>query len=190
MSTKIKLYGILILVGFLAVAVVGYNVQQKTIKRLRDKNERLTQNMESLLDDNANLEHLRLSKDEVIGNIKRERDSLAEALKIRPKQIIRYIDRVITQHDTIIKEIPVKVVNDTTWLLNDSERCWDYKANVVLSDNLLSAKRLEFSYHNSIVDVFYWRRTFPIIGKKKFYQDSKPSCGSVSTKEIEFIKKK
>ena len=80
-----------ILISIAVVAIIGafvtIDIQAKKIKRQNERIARITENMNQILDDNVTQTTLVLAKNEVIGQIKRERDSLAKALKIKPKQI-------------------------------------------------------------------------------------------------------
>lgn len=183
-----KKYIIIAVIAVLVVLLISY--QHHTVNGLRDKVARVQSNIESLLEENASLVHLVVEKEEVTGKIKRQRDSLAKELQIRPKVITKYIDRVIYQRDTMIVEVPVRQVNDTTYLITDKGDCFLWEGMAVLEGRDLEVKRLEFEYKNKVVDIFYWQRKLPVIGRKKYFRQVLQECGGSRTLEVDFVKRR
>ena len=186
---KLKYYlvmGAIVLLGILASVV---QVQRKKIQRQSDRIDRLLTNVETLLDDTAQQTALFLTQRELTGKVLAERDSLANALKIRPRTITKFIDRIVTQHDTTEIMVPVRVKNDTTFIISDIQPCYTWEGTAVLTGDSLIVKRNLFDYHNKITEIFFWKRNFPIFGKKKFFQQTSLECGSQKTKEINILRK-
>jgi len=187
---KIKLLINAAIVIVILAMIATINYQDKRIKRQADDIERLKYNIDNLLEENAKLVTINLKNEEITGIIKRQRDSLARELSLKPKQIIKYIDRNIIQHDTIVKIVQVDRLTDTTYYLIDKGECFRWEGLAIIENKELEVKRLLFDYNNEVIDVFFWKRTFPVFGKKKYYQDVKQKCGENYTKEINFVKRK
>ena len=185
---KIKLYLIIGAVLFLAGSVVTVNIQAKIIKKRNETIDRLQYNVNELLTDNDNLKVLTFTEKELKGKYLRERDSLAGVLKIRPKTIEKIVTNVIRQTDTVYYYLPVVQKTDTSWTFIDNGNCYVYKGTVYYSDDSCFVEKNDFFYQNKIDNVYYWKRNFPIFGKKKFYQKSLPECGEVETTEINIKK--
>lgn len=187
---KLKLYIYLAIAIFVLLLIIYSNAQQKVIQRNRIEIERLKDNIDNLLQENASLTVINLQKDEITGRIKRERDSLAEALKIKPRQVIKYVDRIIYQHDTIVKIVEVKRLSDTSFYLTDKDKCWRWEGIAILENKELEVKRLLFDYHNEVFDLYYFKRKFPVLGRKIYFHEIQQKCGGNYTREINFVKKK
>jgi len=187
---KIKLYIYLAVFIFVLALIMYSNAQHKIIQRSREQIERLKDNIDNLLQENATLITINLQKEEVTGRIKKERDSLAAALKIKPRQVIQYIDRIIYQHDTVIKIVEVKKISDTSFYLTDADKCWKWEGLAIIENKELEVKRLLFDYHNEIFDLYYYKRKFPLIGKKIYFHQVRQQCGESYTKEVNFVKKR
>jgi len=146
-----------------------------------------------LMAENRTETTLFLKQKELSGQLLKERDSLANALKIRPKTITKFVDRVITEHDTVPGKVPVTEISKNTWKISDSDKCWTWTGIAKLSNDSLNVTRTLFDYHNKITDVFWSQRAKQFlwfrIGKKKTYHKTMSECGDVSTKEINILKK-
>jgi hypothetical protein len=191
--TKFKWYLIAFAVVAFFAMIIIIDVQRNNNAKLRAKNDRLNENIGSLLDDNVNQTALILSKDEVIGQIKRERDSIAKELKIKPKQVDKIVTEYITVRDTVETLIPVDVVNDTTWTFVDQiNACTLYQGEVSVSGNSLQVKRLLFQEDNELTTAYYRVRPH----KFWFFKWGKwinkvqivPKCGTVKTESFQFLK--
>jgi hypothetical protein len=188
--SKIKTWLIGFAIIFAISAVVGFNIQRKAIIRLRAEKIRLTENIGQLLDENTDYQILTLTQKEAIRASSLKIDSITHLLKIKPKQVERIIYKEIIQHDTTIVQIPAAQINDTTWKFTDAGNCFVYKGEVSLSDNIVGVKRVDFVYRNNIVDTYFWKRSFWIFSKKRYFQESITECDAkVTTKEV-IIKKK
>lgn len=179
----------LILGGIILILSVTICIQQNVITKKDAKIVRLTDNVGNLMDENANLIVLNVTESELKGEYLKERDSLANLLKVRPKQVIRYITTTIIQHDTITEYIPVVQKTDTSWAFTDNGECYVYKGEVNLSDNILSVKRTEYFSTNKLSYAFYWYRKFPIVGKKRYTQEVFSSCGDSYTNDVTIVKR-
>jgi len=176
--------------GVVIIFVLAITLQLEHKGKLREKADRirLQKNQNQLTQEKAELTTLVLKTNEVTGIIKHERDSLAEALRIKPKQIIKYVDRLVFQTETIPKIIPVYKPNDSTYYISDIDTCFTYEGIAIIENDTMTFKRTLFDYHNNIIDAYFWDRKW-FLGKKKFYQVAKAQCGGTKTKQIEFIKK-
>ncbi len=176
-------------VAIILFLTVAYNVQRKTIRLQNEKIARLTDNIQQLIDDSVNQEVLYLTEKELSKAMKFERDSIAAVLNIRPKTITKYVEKVIYQRDTIVKFIPVVQKSDTTWSFTDNGECYVYKGTVFYTGDSVKVQKNDFIYTNEIIDTYFWKRKFPIFGKKKYFQESFSKCGGVSNKEINIVRK-
>ena len=187
---RVIIIGVIILLFFgMGVTI---NIQVQSIKRLRADNIRMNQNIDQLMQDNAQQTILILTEKEVTGKIKRERDSLAKALQIRPKQIekIVYIDN--STHDTIRINVPAIITGQDTWKIQDSTKCFKWAANAFKQGNELKITRTLFEYDNRITQTFYRKRPYQFLfikyGKWQNLQKIESDCGENTVKQFTFIK--
>jgi hypothetical protein len=186
----------LIIIGAIVLLFFGMgitiNIQIKSIKRLRADNIRMNQNIDQLMQDNAQQTALVLTEREVTGKIKRERDSLAKALQIRPKQIekIVYIDN--STHDTIRINVPSIITGQDAWKIQDSTKCFKWAANALKQGDELKITRTLFEYDNRITQTFYRKRPYKFLfvkyGKWQNLQRIESECGENTVKQFTFIK--
>ena len=162
--------------------------QHKAIQKRNAKIERLTINIGGLLQDNATQTALFLTQKEITGKVSFQRDSLAEALKLRPKQVTKYIDRIITERITDTILVKVTKLIDSTYFISDKDKCFVWEGMAVIEKGQMDVKRLLFEYKNEVADVFYWKRNW-FLGKKKFYQQTIQTCGESKTLEVTIVKK-
>jgi hypothetical protein len=189
---KILKYIIGALVVFLLISVAQNWFQKRKIDNLKAEKDRLTENQRQLIADKQQQTTLILTQRELTGKVLAERDSLANALKIRPKTITKIVKETIIDIDTVNKIVYVNPVEDNLWFLSDSDKCWYWEASAMLNGTDLNIERTYFSYENRIDDVFWWSRRkilFLRIGKKEYFQKSIPKCGTVNTRIIEIKKK-
>jgi hypothetical protein len=189
---KILKYIIGALVVFLLISVAQNWFQKRKIDNLKAEKDRLTENQRQLIADKQQQTTLILTQREVTGKVLAERDSLANALKIRPKTITKIVKETIIDIDTVNKIVYVNPVEDNLWFLSDSDKCWYWEASAMLNGADLNIERTYFSYENRIDDVFWWSRRkilFLRIGKKEYFQKLIPKCGTVNTRIIEIKKK-
>ena len=189
---KLKFIAIGLVVLFIAGLTVTVNIQQTQIKKKDAENARLQFNQLELSKENTELTSLTLRKDEVIGRYKITLDSLSEAYEVKPKQIVRYIERVITEKVTDTVRVYVTEVNQDNWLLSDTGKCFIYEADVYLTNQNLEVWRSNFEYENTTTDVYYKIRPrkflFLKFGKWQYRHDVNSECGESYTKEVTFIK--
>jgi len=154
--------------------------------------ERLKSNQQQLLAEKQQETYLLLTQKELTGKVLAERDSLSKVLQIKPKTIIKFVDRIVkeTKHDTI--PIESTWLNDMTWHLADGDKCWKWEADAQLVENDLDINRTLFEYRNKSSEVYWWQRKKFIglrIGRKEYYQKVLPECGEILTRSIEIKKK-
>jgi hypothetical protein len=185
---NIKLYlqigGVIII-----IILAGLYSRERKLKLFeRSEKERVQDNQENLMADNQNLVVLNLQVSELTGKYKRERDSIAELNKLKPKQIIKYVDREVYRIDSVPKYIPLERPNDSTYLLKDGDDCFKYEAMIVLENDSMRFVRLLHEEANTLVESYYWYRKW-FLGKKQYTQVANAKCGGVKTTEINIIKK-
>lgn len=183
--SKIKLFAV-IFVAIIFVITIRNN------QNLKSEIARVNNNNLQLMAENRQQTALILKQNEVGGKLLAERDSLSGALKIRPKQIEKIIYITTTEKDTVVKEVPVKVLGKDHWLIADTGKCYTWKGEAFLSDDSLSVKKTEFSYHNKTTQVFYKKRPHKFLfiryGKWTYLQQLSSECGESQQRTIEFVK--
>jgi len=192
MLKKVKTGLIIFAVLFLAGAVVTVNIQTKKIKRLKSENTRLDNNNYQLMSDNRKQTNLVLKEKEVTGKLKKERDSLAKSLQIKPKQIEKIIYLDNSTHDTVKVPVPVTITGKNEWLLRDSTKCLKIVYNVKLKGDSLIAERQLLEDNNRIIETFYRIRPHKFLfikyGKWVYRQKIDSECGETTEKIFTFIK--
>jgi hypothetical protein len=141
------------------------------------------------MQDNAELTVLSLRKDELVGEYKERVKTLADSLKIRPKQVIKYVDVWLTQIDSFPVPVPVRQPNDSTYFISDSTKCFTYEGIAIIENDTMTFKRTLFAYHNRTTETNYWKRKW-FLARKKFYRDTSSECGETKTLEVNIIKGK
>jgi len=180
-----------LVVFLLILAFWGWRLKTK-LDKAKTEIQRLKDNQAQLLASRAQDQALILTQKELTGKVLAERDSLAKALKIRPKEIVRYVDRVIieTIRDTV--EVESTFLQNMTWHLTDGDQCWKWEADAKLNDFDLDVNRTLFDYRNKSTEVYWWQRRKFIglrIGRKDYYQRVLPECGEILTRSIEIKRK-
>jgi len=183
---KFKVYIVLIVIILIFAGISYY--QKKAIDRKDAKIVRLSNNMDGLLQENADYLILNLTLKEASKASSLEVDSLSRLLKIRPKTIERIITKTIIHIDTVPVYIPVVQKTDTSWVFFDVADCFEYRGQVTKVDEGITVKRISFLYTNKMIDTFFWYRSW-FLGKKKYTQETKATCGSAYTKDITIVKK-
>jgi hypothetical protein len=189
---RVKL--ILIASVFLLILILGtvVGLQNNAIKRHKAEVQRLSTNEKQLLADNLQIMTLNLKEKEVSGKLKRERDSLATSLKIKPKQIekIIYIDN--STHDTVPVPVYISPLKKDHWILRDSSACWKYVSRLTLKGDSLTGVRELFDYHNVTTQTFYKLRPHKFLfikwGKWMYFQKIDAACDSVRYRAFVFEK--
>jgi hypothetical protein len=180
-------------VTFLIILLAAtIKIQSHQLKKINAERSRLESNQSDLLTENGELSVLSLRKDEVIGRYIRERDSLSEVLKIKPKQIIqvRYETIIQEEHDTI--RVPVEIITDHFWRISDTGNCFSWRADAFLRDDSLKISRTVFDYANKTTYTYYKKRPnkflFIRFGKWEYLTNIVPECGEAKTEIINFLK--
>jgi hypothetical protein len=189
-----KIKTILYLAGILVLAslVISVNTLASKLKKQRQENARIEANNLSLLDDLQVNKTLYLTAKEVVGRISRERDSLAAALKIKPKQVETIVQVFNTEviHDTV--PVPVQVVGIDSWRIQDSGDCFKWEANATRRGDSLDVERTKFEYNNRTVQTYYRERPQKFLGirfgKWVYKTRTSSDCGDTRTETVHFIK--
>lgn len=190
--SKIVRYVIGGLVVFLLILAFQAWRLQNQVDKAKKEIQRLEDNQRQLLAAKQQDLALILTQKELTGKVLAERDSLAKLLKIRPKEIIKYVDRIVTETNTDTVEVESEFLQNMTWRLSDGDKCWKWEADAQLSGLDLDVSRVLFEYKNKSSEVYWWQRRKFLglrIGKKEYYAKVLPECGEVQTKSIEIKKK-
>lgn len=187
---KFKVY-IILIVLILILSGVNY-YQKKAIDRKNLKIERLTGNVDQLLNENADYTTLNLTLKELDKRRSKEVDSLAKLLKVKPRWIEKTITITNTIRDTV--KVPVLVTNPykNVWILRDSTECFKYASKLIIDGSVISANRELLEIDNTIIPVFYkdaphiW---FIRTGKWRYLFEVKSKCGVNKTETITFVKR-
>ncbi len=189
---KLKIYLIIGAVLFLIAAVVTVNIQSKIIKKRNSEISRLESNNYQLMSDARQQTNLYLTEREVTGKLKRERDSLALSLKIKPKQIQKIIYLDNSTHDTIKVPVPVNIISKYEWMLTDSTACLKYASKLILEGDSIKAERQYLEYDNRITQTFYKQRPHKFLfikyGKWVYKQKIDAICGNSTIQTFNFSK--
>jgi len=180
-----------LVIFLILVAWQGYS-SYKSLVKARQEIERLKDNQQQLIDDATHSFDLLIKEKELTGKLLRERDSLSTALKIRPKEVIKWVDRIVTEKITDTVEVESTILQNMTWHLADGDKCWRWEGEAELNDLDLDVKRTLFEYRNKSTEVYWWQRRKFLglrIGRKDYYQKVLPECGEILTRSIEIRKK-
>ena len=188
---KIKTVIIALVVIFITGLLFKVRIQSGRIDRLETDNTRMDSNIRNLLYENIQITNLVLSQREVTGKVKRERDSLALIVKVKPKQITKIVTITNTVHDTIPVPVPSIITGVDKWFITDSGNCWKWAANAFKQGDSLKVERTLFEYNNKTTQTFYKKAPhiwFIRIGKWRYLQRISSNCGEPKLQSIEFIK--
>ena len=191
MTKLLKYITGVLFVFLLILAWQGWQLKNK-LDKARSEIERLKDNQAQLLASRAQDQALILTQKELTGKVLAERDSLAKALKIRPKEVIKFIDRIVKETNTDTVEVESTFLQNMTWHLADGDQCWKWEADAQLNELDLEVNRTLFDYRNKSTEVYWWQRRKFLglrIGKKEYYAKILPECGEVQTKSIEIKRK-
>ena len=172
--------------------LIAYRVQVNKNTELMIENSRLAINNRQLQDGSLQVTTLLIKEKEVTGHLKRERDSLAAALEIKPKQItsIVYINNRIT--DTVKVTVPVIIAGINEWKILDSGDCFKWSANAFLKGDSLRIERTSYEGFNITTETFYRKRRYKFLfipyGKYQNFQAVSSDCGISSIKTFNFTK--
>jgi len=160
-----------------------YFMQEK-VKKQKAEIRRLESNNSQLMQDSAEMVKLIIKEREITGRTRRERDSLAKLLSIKPKVITEYREKIVTQEIRVPVPVPVYRLKDSSYIVKDYGPCFKYEGLAVIEQDSMSFTRLLFDYRNKVFDIFYFKRKFPLVGRKVFYHESRAECGGVTTREV------
>lgn len=194
MIAKVKNY--LILAGVLIILSLAVTNYLNTQRYLKEKAERIRQEnnvAELLKKDKANIA-LNLTQSEYISSLSSENESLLKQLQIKPKTVVKFVEREVIIKDTIVKEVPVYKTAYNQWHISDKDKCWRWEADAYLWNDSLKINRTLFDQSNKTTDVFYKKRVFKlwfieIYSGKKIIQKTSSECGEVNTKTVQVIKR-
>ncbi len=194
MIPKIKNYLIIAGVLFVAALSVTNYLNHKMFLREKAERIRLENNQAQLLAEKQTQIELNLTQSEYISSLSSENESLLKQLQIKPKTVVKFIEREVIIKDTVVKEVPVKVTGKDYWHISDSDKCWRWEADAYLWNDSLKIDRTLFDYRNKTSDVFYKKRVFKlwfieIYSGKKIIQQTSSECGEVNTKTVQVIKR-
>lgn len=190
--SKVKNYIIGGLFVFLVILALQLRIKSNRITELSSEVERLNNNIEQLLVQNKSQTSLVLTQQEWLRVSADSIQKLLKSLAIKPKQVVKYVEREVKQviRDTV--EVESEWLKDITWKLTDKDKCWRWEAEATLNELDLDINRTFFEYQNASTDIYYWQRKkilFLKIGKKEYFQKHLPECGTESIREITIIKK-
>jgi hypothetical protein len=194
MIPKIKNYLIIAGVLFVAALSVTNYLNHKMFLREKAERIRLENNQAQLLAEKQTQIELNLTQSEYISSLSSENESLLKQLQIKPKTVVKFVEREVIIKDTVVKEVPVKVTGKDYWHISDKGKCWIWEADAYLWNDSLKINRTLFDQQNKISDVFYKKRVFKlwfieIYSGKKIIQQTSSECGEVSTKTVQVIKR-
>ncbi len=188
-KVKAIIVGIIILFVFSLMLSVYFLTESNRKKDIEIA--RMAFNNFQLMQDNQDQTVLYLKQKEVSGQLKAERDSIAEALKIKPKTIEKIVYRTITEKDTLVQNVFVDY-RKTHWMIQDTGKCFVWQAMAFLSDTTLKVTRTEFTYQNKITETYYRKKPkkflFIRYGKWENFVQITPECGQVTIKTFNFEK--
>lgn len=192
MINKVKNYGLIVLGIFLLILAAQNRIQSKRIANREADIARLEGNQIQLLDDAKQQTVLYLTEKERTVKLNRTVDSLAKALKIKPKQVDKIIYIENTTRDTVKISVPTDLIEKDYWYIQDSSKCFKWAGNAYLMAGELNVERTLFEYNNRTTEVFYRKRPHKFLfihyGKWQNLQEISSECGSVQVKTFNFIK--
>ena len=192
MLKNLKLIIIIIAILTVASAFVTANLLLKKNKELKSENARLQTNNFNLFNSNNKNLVLYLKEHEISSKLHAERDSLSKALKVKPKFINKIVYETITEKDTVVRNVYVFQTAYNSWNISDTGKCFTWSGTATLIKDSLHVQRSGFSYDNKITEVYYRKRPKSFLGikygKRQNFVQKDADCGTVSTKEFNFIK--
>lgn len=188
---KIKAGLIIAAILFVAGLMVTVKIQAKRNKALTSDNSRLSNNNFQLMGDAMNYENYYLKEKEVTGKLKRERDSLAKSLSIKPKFVEKIITITNIQRDTVKISVPVTIIGKDYWKIADSSKCFKWQANALKRGDSLFVERTNYESLNKTTGVYYRNAKFIWfirVSKFKNFVRFNSTCGNPEVQEFSFIK--
>ena len=190
---SLKNYTIIALLGLLLSLAGAYKLQHNKLVKEKADNERLSLNQERMLTDSLKNVEITLTQKEWLKQKSDSIKALEKANKIRPRTVIRYVERTLTDKITVPKIVPVSIVSKNTWQIKDSTGCYVWKGTAYLSGESLQVTRTLFIYKNTSQDLLHREKKGKFLFWDTYYKDrftltSKSECGSQTSKTINIIK--
>lgn len=189
---KIKLFASIFVASFVGLAVVTVNIQANKIKAQKAEIDRVQTNNMYLMSENLVKSKLIIKHDEIFGSLRLQVDSLANALRVKPKFIDRIVYQTTTEKDTVVVEVPVVSLEENRYLIADTGKCYIWRGEVTLSMENISVKKTEFSYQNKTTIVAYRKRPHRFLffnyGKRINFAEISSECGDTKVQEFQFTK--
>jgi hypothetical protein len=190
---KLKLYIVLALFALLCGMVIALNIYRTKFLQEQMRAERLALNQAQLINESSNYKRLYLTQKEFTVGKDARIDSLLAELKVKPKQVTRYVERWHYSVDTIVRIDTLIVLPDNyTWPFADTTNCFMFAGNIKIGQEvIMEVNRRE--YTNKTTEVAYLERSKRFLGIKygpfvaRLYV--KNTCGGDIVKDIEVIKK-
>ena len=117
------------------------------VKRIKDENDKLV----------SQIKHQILTQEET----KRERDSLAKALKLKPK-FIKGVDKLVTKVDTVFTNLPTTSIGDSMYQVEKHDAWLDVVARAGKNSGTIGIKQRDTLTRIEVVKD-------PLIGRTKRY---------------------
>lgn len=192
---KIKLY--LSIAGILLIAGLFINLQfvNRKLRNVTEERDRYYSNYYNEFSKNIEYTKQIWRYRELTGEKQAVIDSLAEALKIRPKEIIKVEYITVTEIDTIEKPVYTNQVQKNEWFVSDTGQCflWEGIARLDTTKWDLGVIRETFSYQNITTHAYYKKRPHKFLflrfGRWQYRHEVIPECGDSYIEEIEFLPK-
>lgn len=183
---------LLIIAGLVLLLVIAavINHYRNVIQELRSDIQRGNENLyEAFIVSDAN--RLLWLKEKEFSEMKTGRiDSLMKELKVKPREVIRYEEIIIT--DTIRDTVEVYITENIggRYPFNYQKNCFDVWGYVDVSDSVaVSLTRLD--YQNNLQYLASMKQKkflFIKIGKPVYTLQVKPVCGDVYTTELNVVR--
>jgi len=190
--SKAKNYALLTFAIFTLTLAFQNYLQKKSIERKDKEIAKLDFSYSQLLDESNNNSYLYVTEKQVTGKLLRERDSLAAALKIKPKQIDKIIYLTNTVHDTVPVPVFIEKEGPNFWKVTDKGPCHLSKFDVLLHADTLQMIRTLHENTDSITQAFYRGRPYKFLGIKfgkwRNLQQITSKCGEPIVRTFEFSK--
>lgn len=196
-----------ILYIFIVVALFYFAAQSawlsKSLKRAMAEIERLEYNQGQLLDEVDDYKRISLTRAELIASLTSRQDSLLRALKVKPKQVEKIVERwhysvdttqkaqLLASNDSLKKIIDDKIARDYPFI--DKEGCFLFAGSVSIDDGLsLAVTRREYTNRSTEIAYLERSRRFLFIryGPWRGRLHINNECGDDQVKELVVVKNK
>jgi hypothetical protein len=191
-----KLKTILIIAGVVIFISLLTTVKILNNQRLKEKAEKehWQRNYTEQADYNKRNTEIVYKQGEFIGQLSDSLKSLLSALDIKPKTIVKIIEKTNILRDTSIREVPVSPLRKDEWKIFDKEKCWTWEGIARIEGDSISVKRIGFDYHNLSLDIYSKKLKWKFLFLRRYYrneivQTSTSECGSSVSRTITVVKK-